>query len=124
MKVRLLAITVVLALTAFACGDDDSAGTTQPPPPGPERGMALFDGTCVVCHGEGGVGNPSIGPRLIDNEFIQSLTDEQLVAFIADGRASDHPDNTTGIAMPPRGGNPSLTDDDLRAIAVYLRTLQ
>ena len=127
MKVRLLAISFALALVASACGDDDSAGTTaatQPPGGDVAVGKTLFEGTCVVCHGEGGVGNPSLGKRLIDNEFIQSLTDEELVQFIAEGRPSDHPDNTTGVAMPARGGNPSLTDDDLRSIVAFLRTLQ
>jgi disulfide bond formation protein DsbB len=124
MRFRLVSIAAVLALVAFACGDDDSAGTTAAPTPDPARGMVLFEGTCVVCHGEGGVGNPNLGKRLIDNEFVQSMTDEQLVGFLIEGRPSDHPDNTTGVAMPPRGGNPGLTDADLMAIVAYLRTLQ
>jgi disulfide bond formation protein DsbB len=124
MKLRLVAIAAVLSLIAFACGDDDSADTTAPPAPDAARGMLLFEGTCVVCHGEGGAGVSGLGTALIDNEFVQSLTDQELVAFLIEGRASDHPDNTTGVAMPPRGANPGLTDTDLLAIVTYLRTLQ
>ncbi|MCH8852707.1 MAG: cytochrome c oxidase subunit 3 [Planctomycetes bacterium] len=34
------------------------------------------------------------------------------------------PENTTGIQMPPRGGNPMLKDDDLLRIVGYLRTFE
>ena len=46
-----------------------------------------------------------------------------MVTFLQVGRASDDPLNTTGIAMLPRGGNPSLTDDDLKDLVAYMRTL-
>jgi hypothetical protein len=38
------------------------------------------------------------------------------------GRDTSDPLNTTGIPMPPRGGNPSLTDDQLRWVIAYLRS--
>jgi cytochrome c5 len=128
MKVRLGALAVLLAVAAGACGDDDSAGTTAAPGTtaavDAARGQLLFSGTCEVCHGVGAVGVPGLGMTLIDNEFVQSMTDEEVVAFIIEGQLSDHPDNATGVAMPPRGGNPGLTDQDLLAIVTYLRTLQ
>jgi disulfide bond formation protein DsbB len=46
-----------------------------------------------------------------------------LVEFLNTGRPAEHPDNESGITMPPKGGNPSLSDDDLADIAAYLRTL-
>ena len=58
------------------------------------------------------------------SEFITSQSDAELVAFIKAGRLPADPLNTTGIAMPPSGGNPSLTDDDLANIVAYIRTLQ
>jgi disulfide bond formation protein DsbB len=33
-------------------------------------------------------------------------------------------DNTTGIAMPPKGGNPLVTDEQLQIIVAYLRSLR
>jgi disulfide bond formation protein DsbB len=65
-----------------------------------------------------------LGPALTTSEFVAGLTDDGLVAFLIVGRPDTDPANTTGIAMPPRGGNTSLTDDDLRAVVAYLRTLQ
>src|SRR5690606_31984637 len=34
------------------------------------------------------------------------------------------PANTTGMLMPPRGGNPDLTDTQVADIVTYLRGLQ
>lgn len=87
-------------------------------------GEAVFASTCATCHGPTGEGIEGLGPALIDNEFLQSMTDAELVAFIEAGRGAADPDNTTGIAMPPKGGNPSLTDQDLVDVVAYLRTLR
>ncbi len=78
---------------------------------------------CAACHGADARGVPNLGKDLIDSEFVQSLTDEELLDFIKTGRPIWDPMNTTGVDMPPRGGNPSLTDDDILAIIAYIRTL-
>ena len=69
-------------------------------------------------------GAAGLGLPLVSSEFVQSMADAQLFAFITAGRAAAHPDNTTGVAMPPRGGNPSLSDEDLADVVAFLRTLQ
>lgn len=48
----------------------------------------------------------------------------ELVEFIKVGRSASAPSNTTGIAMPPKGGNLALSDQDLFNIVAYLRALQ
>ena len=45
------------------------------------------------------------------------------MTFLKTGRAANDPVNVTGYAMPARGGNSSLTDDDLRNVIAYLREL-
>jgi disulfide bond formation protein DsbB len=40
------------------------------------------------------------------------------------GCSTSDPENTTGVAMPPKGGNPSLSDGDLQNVVAYIRTLQ
>ena len=65
-----------------------------------------------------------LGKNLHDNEFVSSLSDAELVAFLAEGRLATHPLNERRVAMPPRGGNPSLSDEDLGSIADYLRSIQ
>lgn len=87
-------------------------------------GNKLFHSTCVACHGSGGVGIQGNGKALVKNEFIKSLNDDALLAFVKQGRAPGDPKNTTGIQMPPKGGNPAMSDDDILDVISYLRTLQ
>lgn len=87
-------------------------------------GDTLFHSTCIACHGKGGVGIAGNGKALVNNPFIQSLDDDGLLAFITRGRTPTDPKNTTGIQMPPKGGNPALSEDDILDIISYLRTLQ
>lgn len=87
-------------------------------------GNKLFHTTCVACHGKGGVGIKGNGAALANSAFIQSLDEDGLLSFIQSGRAPSDPKNKTGIQMPPKGGNPALSEDDLLDIIAYLRTLQ
>lgn len=105
------------AALAAAGGDAELAGYIA-------SGNKLFHRTCVACHGQGGVGIPGNGKSLVKNEFIQSLNDDGLLAFVKQGRAPGDPKNTTGIQMPPKGGNPAMSEDDILDVIAYLRTLQ
>jgi mono/diheme cytochrome c family protein len=87
-------------------------------------GSKLFAATCIACHGPGGTGVKGNGKALVNNEFVQSLNDDQLLAFIQRGRDPSDPKNSTGIGMPAKGGNPALSEDDLLDIISYLRSLQ
>lgn len=87
-------------------------------------GNKLFHTTCVACHGQGGVGIAGNGKPLVDNAFLRSLDDEGVLAFVQKGRMPSDPANTTGIQMPPKGGNPALSEDDILDIISYLRTLK
>lgn len=87
-------------------------------------GHDLFKKTCAVCHGPNGEGMPKLGKNLNANAFINDNSDIELVEFLKLGRPATHPDNTRGIDMPPKGGNPMLTDEDLQQIVVYVRSLQ
>lgn len=87
------------------------------------QGQSLFV-SCGACHGPDGLGVPNLGKNLVESEFVHSLSDDELVDFVKTGRPIWDADNTTGIDMPPKGGNPTLTDDDIYAIVAYLRTLR
>ena len=80
--------------------------------------------SCAVCHGQNAEGMPRLGKNLHNNAFVASQTDEALVQFLIEGRPATHPDNTRGVDMPPKGGNPALTNDNLQQIVVYLRSIQ
>jgi mono/diheme cytochrome c family protein len=88
------------------------------------RGKLLYEQSCSVCNGVDGRGFPDLGGDLVHGTFAVGKTDDQLVEFIKQGRPLADPLNTTGIPMPPRAGNPSLTDDQIRDIVGYLRTLE
>jgi len=128
-----VALTVVVGYSTFQSDSADASPAATPDTTvategavtgDPVFGETIFNTTCIACHGAGAVGVENLGPPLIDNVFIQSLSDDELLVFLNEGRTTDHPDNTTGVAMPPKGGNASLTDEDLNDVIAYLRSLQ
>lgn len=88
------------------------------------KGKSKFEATCSPCHNMDATGIAGLGKDLTTSKFAKSLPDANLVTFITQGRDATHKDNTTGVAMPPRGGNPTLSDQDLADIVAYIRTLQ
>jgi disulfide bond formation protein DsbB len=86
-------------------------------------GETVFQSVCSACHGFNAKGIPGLGKPLIDSSFVNGLNDDDLLAFIQKGRDVTDPLNTTGVMMPARGGNPGLTDDDLRHVIAYIRSL-
>ncbi|GAB4580561.1 MAG: hypothetical protein Fur0022_33030 [Anaerolineales bacterium] len=122
MKTKLFfLISFFLMFLLTACG----GSAAQPTPIGDATaGKAKFESTCIACHGVDGKGMPNLGKDLTTSEFVKTTSDLDLVAFITQGRPPGDPANTTGVDMPPKGGNPALTEDDLKNIVSYLRTLQ
>ncbi|WP_428938697.1 c-type cytochrome [Fontivita pretiosa] len=89
----------------------------------PARGKKAYI-SCMACHGKDARGIKNMGKDLVNSEFVAKLSDEQLVEFIKRGRGPTDPENTTKIAMPPKGGNPALKDEQIRDIVAYLRSLR
>ena len=81
-------------------------------------------GTCSACHGRDARGLPKLGKDLVHSDFCRKLDDDALLAFVKRGRDPSDPLNTTQVAMPPKGGNPALSDDDLLDVISYVRSLQ
>jgi len=103
-----------------ACGGGGGASGD----PSAANGEKLFRQTCATCHGMNGEGIDKLGKALVGNEFLALNSEKALVDFLVEGRSATHPDNSRGVDMPPRGGNPKLTDEDLAAIIVYARSLR
>jgi disulfide bond formation protein DsbB len=101
---------------ALASAADDSGDFT--------KGQVLYLQTCTACHGQRGQGMPHQGVNLRVSKFIATLSDRSLAAFIKQGRTAMDPKNSTGLLMPPRGGNPALDDDSLEHIVAFLRQIQ
>lgn len=87
------------------------------------KGETVYQGLCAACHGFNARGIQGLGKTLVDSSFINDLTDDELHAFMLVGRGINDPLNTTGQIMPAKGGNPSLTDDDLYNVIAYIRSL-
>ena len=87
-------------------------------------GYELFIASCSACHGASGEGMEGLGRPLKGSEFVVSKSETELVAFVKTGRPVWDADNTTGIDMPPKGGNPALTDEQIAEIVAFIRTLQ
>lgn len=137
-KIGLFIFAVFLMLVVVACGgggDDSSSegGASEAAPPtdvpavpvgDAVEGETLYNSTCIACHGQGGVGIEGLGKNIPDSEFVRGLSDEEMLAFIKIGRSTDDPENTTGVDMPAKGGNPALSDEDIVNIIAYFRSLQ
>ena len=67
---------------------------------------------------------PRQGANLRASKFIAEHTDEQLVAFLRQGRTPADPTSIMGMLMPPRGGNQTLDDPALAEIVAFLREVQ
>jgi cytochrome c5 len=94
---------------------------TQPEPvksaaaaPPPRRdGQQVYQASCAVCHGAGIAGAPKLGDK------------GQWAARIAKGADTLYASAVNGVqgsagVMPPRGGNPALSDAELRAAVDYM----
>lgn len=126
---KLLALLAVLVLALAACGGGDDGDTGGGDAGGGEivgsvpDGAKTFSASCASCHGQDAKGIEGLGKSLVGSDFIASSSESEIADFIATGRPSSDPDNETGIDMPPKGGNPSLNDQDLANLAAYLKTL-
>jgi disulfide bond formation protein DsbB len=86
-------------------------------------GHQVFVASCSACHGPQGQGLEGLGKPLAGSNFVESKTDEELAVFIKSGRPIWDAENTTGLDMPPKGGNPALSDEQIQTIIKYIRTL-
>lgn len=112
---------LLLAVLITACG---SPAATATPIGDATAGQVQFTATCASCHGPDAKGIPNLGKDLTTSEFVITTSDLDLVAFVTQGRSTSDPANTTGVDMPPKGGNPALSEQDIKDIVSYLRTLQ
>ncbi|MEZ4768066.1 MAG: cytochrome c [Caldilineales bacterium] len=127
-----LLAAALIVLAACGGGSQPAAAPAQPtvaptqPPVAvgdAAKGKELFAGTCAACHGPAGEGVTGLGKPFTTSDFVPSQSDAELLAFLKVGRPTSDPANTTGVDMPPKGGNPALNDEQLMDIIAYIRTL-
>ena len=86
-----------------------AAAKPQAAAEGPVDGESVYNGLCVTCHGTGVAGAPIPGSDEFKKRFDEQGFDGLLNAAL------------NGLnAMPPRGGNPSLTDEQIKAAIEFM----
>jgi len=79
---------------------------------------ALYNQTCVACHGANGKGAlPGIPDFTSNNGPLASKADVVLVQSILEGMQTPG----SAMAMPAKGGNPALSEEDAVSLLRYLR---
>lgn len=101
---------VIFAPFAVSAADDSAAADAA-------AGKAVYSQTCIACHGASGKGMIPGVRDLTDADGALAKSDEELVKNITDGFQTPG----SAMPMPPRGGNPTLTEDDIKAVVIYLR---
>jgi cytochrome c5 len=86
-----------------------SAPAAAPKAASAGSGKATYDAVCGVCHGAGVAGAPKFGDKAAWAPRVKGGK-EALYASATKGKG----------AMPPKGGNPSLTDADVKAAVDYM----
>ncbi len=81
------------------------------------KGEAVYNGTCVACHGETGTGEFDGIPDLTDSTGSLLQDDETLLHHITEGYQSEG----SFMGMPAKGGDPDLTDEDIQNVLAYIR---
>jgi cytochrome c5 len=72
-------------------------------------GKAVYDKVCFACHGTGAAGAPKLGDKAAWAPHLAGGKDH-LYASALNGKG----------AMPPKGGNPALSDADVKAAVDYM----
>ena len=81
------------------------------------NGKEIYEQSCITCHGDDGAGGMPGVPDMTEDGGSLEKPDTELKQNIITGfQSPDAP-----IAMPARGGNPALTDDQIESVIAYMR---
>lgn len=78
-----------------------------------DMGEKVYQISCKACHAKGSLGAPKYGDKADWAERLQQGFD------VLAGHAIGGYKGKTGV-MPPRGGNRTLSDDDVKAAVKYM----
>lgn len=103
------AVLLSLLLPGAAAADDADEAL--------KVGEKVFSQTCFACHGANGKGAlPGVSDfSAADGPLAK--TDDELATSIRDGVATPG----AALSMPAKGGNPALSEEEIRAVLAYIR---
>ncbi|MBK7050957.1 MAG: cytochrome c5 family protein [Rhodoferax sp.] len=123
MKKNTLWLTLLCLSLLTACGEKKALppGALDGPPVVPvikpkgeaTLGQNVFDKTCALCHGAGVSGAPRPGDKAAWAPRI-AQGNEVLFKRAIEGYSGER------SYMPARGGNPKLTDEEVKAGVMYM----
>jgi cytochrome c5 len=120
-KIWLVTLVAALALNTGCSREEPTAAAPSAPateksveksPPvaaATPSGKTIYEGTCASCHDTGVAGAPRLGDKSAWGMHLAEGLDH-LVQVAIEGEG----------AMPPRGGNPELSDEEVRAAVDYM----
>jgi len=109
MKALIKLISVLCCIQFVACSKEEAAPEPEAPP---HPGLAIWEGTCKVCHGVGLAGAPIAGNQ------------KAWAKRLARGKESMYGHALKGWGdMPARGGNTDLTDEEVKLAVDYMVSL-
>lgn len=106
MAISMRMILLSTALAAFAAGAQAAS-----------HGKSVYERTCVACHGADGKGTLPGVPALGGKAGRLAKPDAVLLKSILVGYQTPG----SPMAMPPKGGDPTLTEEDAAAVLQYMR---
>ncbi|MDQ6722573.1 MAG: cytochrome c [Candidatus Dormibacteraeota bacterium] len=121
LAVAVPALVALTAITTLADSTPSPPGSPAPLPGDPTKGGALYAANCTSCHGinlGGGIG-PSLNPIEKLPGVLNGLDPTFLIDIITNGRVHQTGDPRQ-TDMPKKGGNPNLTDQDVKDLAAYI----
>lgn len=80
-------------------------------------GKEVYEKTCIACHGANGKGAVPGAADFTDPKGRLAKPDDVLLKHINNGFQTPG----SPMAMPAKGGNPTLSDDDLKNALKYIR---
>lgn len=82
-----------------------------------DTGKKIYETTCVACHGADGKGAVPGAANFTLAKGPLSKSDKVLIKHITEGYQSDG----SPMPMPPKGGNMSLSADEVKSVLAYIR---
>ena len=86
-------------------------------PGDPVRGLEVYSQTCIACHGADGKGAIEGVPDLTLADGRLTISNDVILTNIVNGYQSEG----SLMAMPPMGGNPELSEQDMADVLAYMR---
>lgn len=86
--------------------------------PDAENGKALYNTTCIACHGDDGKGSI---PGVPDLRGTESRLMEKDIETLLHNVLAGYQSPGSMLAMPPKGGNTELSKQDALDILHYMR---